>query len=42
MLDSPRRVIIEITPVLRVGYDGDKMRDATIAARKAGVLNWEI
>ena len=42
MLDSPRRVIIEITPVLRVGYDGDKMREATIAARKAGVLDWEV
>ncbi len=39
MLDSPRRVIIEVTPGLRVGYDGDKMREATIAARRAGVLH---
>jgi len=36
-LDSPRRVVIEVTPGLRVGYDGDKMRDATKAARAAGV-----
>jgi general stress protein 26 len=42
MLDSPRRVIIEITPTTRVGYDGDKMRQATIEAREAGVLNWEV
>jgi hypothetical protein len=41
MLDSPRRVIVEITPSLRVGYDGDKMRDATTASRKAGALNWD-
>jgi hypothetical protein len=41
MLDSPRRVIVEITPTLRVGYDGDKMRTATTASREAGALNWE-
>lgn len=28
-LDSPRRVIFEITPELRIGYDGAKMRAAT-------------
>lgn len=42
MLDSPRRVIIEVAPTLRVGYDGDKMRQATVEARKAGTLNWEV
>ncbi len=40
MLDSPRRVIIEVTPTLRVGYDGDKMRVATDEARAAGALEW--
>jgi general stress protein 26 len=38
MLDSPRRVIIEIVPGLRVGYDGDKMREATNRSREAGIL----
>jgi general stress protein 26 len=28
-LDSPRRVIFEVTPTQRIGYDGDKMRVAT-------------
>jgi general stress protein 26 len=28
-LDSPRRVIFEVTPTQRIGYDGDKMRSAT-------------
>jgi general stress protein 26 len=28
-LDSPRRVIFEITPEQRIGYDGAKMREAT-------------
>lgn len=36
-LDSPRRVIVEITPGKRVGYDGDKMAAATDEARAA----WE-
>lgn len=31
-LDSPRRVIFEITPEQRIGYDGTKMRDATNAS----------
>jgi PPOX class probable F420-dependent enzyme len=35
-LDSPRRVVIEVVPGLRVGYDGRKMRRATIASREAG------
>ena len=35
-LDSPRRVIIEVTPGLRVGYDGFKMQAATKEARAAG------
>ncbi len=38
MLDSPRRVIVEVQPGLRVGYDGDKMRQATDEARAAGGL----
>ncbi len=41
MLDSPRRVVIEVTPTLRVGYDGDKMRKATKEAREAGALHWD-
>jgi general stress protein 26 len=36
MLDSPRRVIFELTPGLRVGYDGVKMGKATAEARAAG------
>lgn len=35
-LDSPRRVIIEVTPGLRVGYDGAKMGKATQDSVKAG------
>jgi hypothetical protein len=36
-LDSPRRVIVEMTPGLRVGYDGFKMHAATAGARAAGI-----
>jgi general stress protein 26 len=28
-LDSPRRVILEVTPTQRIGYDGEKMGKAT-------------
>jgi hypothetical protein len=28
-LDSPRRVILEVTPTQRIGYDGAKMGKAT-------------
>lgn len=28
-LDSPRRVILEVTPHQRIGYDGTKMHEAT-------------
>jgi nitroimidazol reductase NimA-like FMN-containing flavoprotein (pyridoxamine 5'-phosphate oxidase superfamily) len=35
VLDSPRRVVIEVTPGLRVGYDGAKMAGATAQARRA-------
>jgi nitroimidazol reductase NimA-like FMN-containing flavoprotein (pyridoxamine 5'-phosphate oxidase superfamily) len=28
-LDSPRRVVLEVTPTQRIGYDGAKMRTAT-------------
>ena len=35
-LDSPRRVILEITPQDRIGYDGAKMRSAM--ARSAAFL----
>jgi general stress protein 26 len=41
MLDSPRRVVVSIEPGLRVGYDGDRMHDATTQSRQAGALNWE-
>jgi hypothetical protein len=36
-LDSPRRVILEVTPGLRVGYDGSRMAAATKEARAAGI-----
>lgn len=29
-LDSPRRVILEVVPEQRIGYDGSKMREATL------------
>ena len=38
MLDSPDRIIIEVTPGLRVGYDGAKMGAATTKSREAGIL----
>jgi hypothetical protein len=38
MLDSPRRVIVEVVPGLRVGYDGDKMANDTLKSRTAGLL----
>ncbi len=38
MLDSPRRVVVSIEPTVRVGYDGDKMSEATRKAREAGVI----
>ena len=28
-LDSPRRVVLEVEPVQRIGYDGSKMAKAT-------------
>lgn len=37
-LDSPRRVVLEVDPTQRIGYDGGKMGKATsdwMAARKA-------
>ena len=36
-LDSPRRVVIEVTPGLRVAYDGVKKESATQRSVKAGV-----
>ena len=39
-LDSPRRVIIEVTPGLRVGYDGSKMGAATQRSVEAGAA-WQ-
>jgi hypothetical protein len=33
-------VIVSIEKGTRVGYDGDKMRDATNKAREAGALKW--
>jgi len=38
MLDSPDRIIIEVTTGLRVGYDGSKMAEATRKSREAGIL----
>ena len=41
-LDSPRRLVMEITPTQRIGYDGRKMGKATrewMAAQKAGDTN---
>ena len=38
MLDSPDRIVIEVTPGLRVGYDGTKMGAATTRSREAGIL----
>lgn len=38
MLDSPDRIIIEVTTGLRVGYDGQKMAEATRKSREAGIL----
>ena len=38
MLDSPDRIVIEVTPGLRVGYDGTKMGAATTKSREAGIL----
>lgn len=38
-LDSPRRLVMEVTPTQRIGYDGRKMGKATaewMAAQKAG------
>jgi nitroimidazol reductase NimA-like FMN-containing flavoprotein (pyridoxamine 5'-phosphate oxidase superfamily) len=31
-LDSPRRVVLEVEPVQRIGFDGAKMREATMAS----------
>jgi len=39
-LDSPRRVIIEVDPGLRVGYDGAKMGADTQRSVEAGVA-WQ-
>jgi general stress protein 26 len=36
-LDSPRRVILEVTPGVRVGFDGSKMHALTEEARAAGM-----
>ncbi len=35
MLDSPRRVILELTPVKQISYDGTKLAAAVAASRKA-------
>jgi len=32
VLDSPRRVVLEVTPTQRIGYDGVKMHRATMDA----------
>jgi hypothetical protein len=42
MLDSPRRVVIEVKPRFRQGFDGAKMAKATEEARRAGVTGPEI
>ncbi len=33
-LDSPRRVVLEVTPTQRIGYDGAKMARATASWRR--------
>ncbi|MGF1596682.1 MAG: pyridoxamine 5'-phosphate oxidase family protein [Acidimicrobiales bacterium] len=33
LLDSPRRVVLEVKPVQRIGYDGAKMARATMGRR---------
>ena len=33
-LDSPRRVVLEVEPVQRIGFDGSKMSAATTAAQR--------
>ena len=38
MLDSPDRVILKITPVKRVSYDGAKKAEATRLSREAGAI----
>ncbi len=35
-LDSPNRIILEVTPTKRIGYDGAKMGKATREAMEAG------
>ena len=35
-LDSPRRVVLEVQPVQRIGFDGTKMSAATTAAAWGG------
>ena len=35
-LDSPRRVVLEVEPVQRIGFDGTKMSAATTAAAWGG------
>ena len=35
-LDSPRRVVLEVEPVQRIGFDGTKMSAATTAAMGGG------
>jgi len=34
-LDSPRRVVLEVEPTQRIGYDGEKMSKATAAWMRA-------
>ncbi len=34
-LDSPRRIIFSVTPTQRIGYDGQKMGQATVAWMQA-------
>jgi general stress protein 26 len=35
VLDSPRRVVLEVIPTKRIGFDGTKMRQATMSAFEA-------
>jgi hypothetical protein len=42
MLDSPRRAILEVTPVSSIGFDGDKKRaedQRSFEAWKTGKLS---
>ena len=34
--DTARRRVLKVTPTQTIGFDGNKMRSATVAAKEAG------